>query len=218
MYDCFLFLRYILYKQVFLCTKYIVVGDCASIADVIHVICGIRDAFKVDVRMVNVEKIDISHAFKDYVKERMEMRMELFVADAHYLAFILDPRYNEHLLTAEEYEAGLRAFRLMCIGVNYKRMNLHLGQMQHRRRIFNDGRFKSGLKTDPRKSWMFIFGNPEYEMIAELALKLLMIPASSKAVESSFNQLRLNQWFIRNRIGAQVLDRLDFVRYNLRFE
>ena len=134
--------------------------------------------------------------FKDFqfdtvdelLRVSMKLRWELFGDDVHLLAYLLDYTYRPHDVTAKETRAVYSIFKRLFEPKKRREVWRHFNEYRRGEGDFADGFFDADVFPDPIDGWMSLVGT-EYNELARLAVKTLLIPSSSVSCERGFSIL-----------------------------
>jgi len=81
---------------------------------------------------------------------------------------------------------------------------------------FGDARWNLAVTDNPLRPWKTMLRDPQYRVLAELAIQTLTIPTGIASVERSVSTLRRVHTWERNRLAPARVDKLVFIHHNLR--
>lgn len=149
---------------------------------------------------------------------------ERFLSEFHYLANYLDPRYIGKVFRHDES----KIFRISETLTNYAtNLNIIFDETSKENLantladyINTEGYFTSPLlpRSKPIPFWKFIKQFDSSKGLANLAIRLLSIPASSASVEKSFSSQGRLHSKDRNRLGESKVEKIMRIQYALKSE
>lgn len=177
-------------------------ADDCNIAEACHLLLNLRNSF-----------LQSEHITRE-MKKSITSRFKAAMTPAHFLAYILDPRYLGSSLDHAMEEAAedlLRKQNSDLLPVLYEFQAKGPNIPQH---MFEE----SFITQLPRKVWWRTMQRKVkvLEPLATLAIKLNSLPASSAAIERVFSGFSLIQTKLRNRLAIAKMAKLAVCYRNLR--
>jgi len=153
----------------------------------------------------------VNDKYEKIIKERLKKVMRPSILTANFLHPIYKGKRFMHI---ENYRCEVYNFLSKELNVKDLRDHLGIQAFLHSTDIFKILNFKN--LTSPYTYW-FIAGK-KYPNLAELADKLMKIPASSAQIEHLFSHWSFVHSDIRNRLTAERSQKLVEIYYSLKMD
>jgi hypothetical protein len=153
----------------------------------------------------------ISEEVKGVITSSLNERWKLFAEGIHLASFMLDPRYRNEPLKAEDYLDGERVLKRYFSPLDWEKVNEQFLDFRSHKGIFDD---VAPRKSNPITYWRRLSNITPYGPLATAAIRILSFPRSCAAVERSFSVVRRIHTWQRNRLGRKKLARLVYVYLN----
>lgn len=144
-------------------------------------------------------------------------RKQLYLKNIHFAADLLRPQSLGSNLTPTELLEAMKCIEKIANDMGFKKndISMQLAQYLNRELNFSDPYIWEKTTCYSSISWWKIFGKSEVGL-STVATRILSMPATSAATERSFKTQSLIHTKKRNRLDNVKVQKLTFVKHNLK--